>query len=99
MSDFKHLLGSEAKSKVTGFKGIIIARSECLYGCNRYLIQPKIDQEGKQPEPYYHDEEDIEITGKGISEDCAKNKPAENPEKVPPGPPASKQATGASRKA
>lgn len=93
MTDFKHELGLEAKSKVTGFEGIIIARSECLYGCNRYLIQPKVTTEGKSPDAFYHDEEKIEIVGDGV---CVAVQGKTTKSKKT-GPPASLQPTGASK--
>lgn len=45
---FKHRLGLLAKSRTTGLKGIITSRSENLYGCNRYYIQPKYNKDMKQ---------------------------------------------------
>jgi hypothetical protein len=38
---FSFANGVEVKSKSLDVSGIIIARSEHLYGCNRYLIQLK----------------------------------------------------------
>ena len=56
---FKHKLGEKAKSKVTGLTGIIINRSESLYGCNRYYVQPKVDKDMKTPDGWWVDEEEI----------------------------------------
>ena len=56
---FKYELGVVAESKVYGLSGTITARSENLYGCNRYYIQPKVDKEGKMRDGYWLDEEDI----------------------------------------
>lgn len=67
MSVFKHDLGLQAVAKVTGLKGIITSRSECLYGCNRYYIQPKADKDNKIPDGWWNDEDDIEIVGKGVT--------------------------------
>lgn len=58
---FKHDLGSKAKSKTTQLTGVITIRSECLYGCNRYLIQPPVNADSKLPDSYWVDEDDIEI--------------------------------------
>ena len=66
MSYFKHDLGRKAKSKVSGMQGIITQRSECLYGCNRYVLQPKADKDGKIADAYAFDEDDIEVTGEGV---------------------------------
>lgn len=63
---FKHDLGVEVETKVSKFKGIIISRSECLYGCNRYYIQPKTTKDMKVPEGWWIDEDDITVKGKGV---------------------------------
>lgn len=38
----KHFdLGDEVKDDITGFSGIIIARTDWINGCQRYTVQPK----------------------------------------------------------
>lgn len=64
---FKHSLGSEAESKVTKLRGILTSRSENLYGCNRYYIQPSANAEGKIPDGWWVDEDDITIVGRGLA--------------------------------
>jgi len=59
---FKHELGSQAKSITRGFKGNIGSRSECLYGCNRYLIEPIAKKDGTLSESYWFDEDDVLVT-------------------------------------
>lgn len=56
---FKFELGITAESKVYGLKGTVVNRSESLYGCNRYYIQPRIDKDGKLVDGAWFDEEDI----------------------------------------
>lgn len=63
---FKHELGKKAKDIVTGFEGIITSRSEFLTGCNRYGITPKIGTDGKPIDAQWFDENQIELTGKGV---------------------------------
>lgn len=63
---FKIELGKEVKAIVTGFTGIVMSRSECLYGCNRYHIQPKVGTDGKIIDGYWFDEDDIEVVGDGV---------------------------------
>lgn len=58
---FKYELGSIAKDKVTGYKGMIIARTEWLYGCRRYQIQSAELDKGKPVDPIGLDEEAVEI--------------------------------------
>jgi hypothetical protein len=64
---FKHELGKKACSKVTKLTGILTSRSENLYGCNRYLIQPAADKDQKIAEAWWVDEDDIKILGPGVS--------------------------------
>lgn len=64
---FKHELGKEVETKVTGLKGIITSRSECLYGCNRYYIEPKVDKDMKKPDGWWVDEDDITVKGLGVT--------------------------------
>lgn len=60
-------LGVEAKDKITGFKGIITGRCQYLFGCDQYLITPKVDKTGSKPEGHWMDEGRIEIIGEGIN--------------------------------
>jgi len=58
---FKHELGSKVKSRCVGVIGIVQSRSENLYGCNRYFIQPPAGEDMKVPDGYWFDEEDLEF--------------------------------------
>lgn len=64
---FKHELGKEAKAKVTRLTGILTARSENLYGCNRYFIQPPVGADQKVADGWWVDEDDVEVVGDGVS--------------------------------
>lgn len=55
-------LGDEVKDKVSGFRGVAIARHIYLQGCNRISVQPKTDKEGKLPEAVTFDEPLLEVT-------------------------------------
>jgi hypothetical protein len=81
---FKHKLGILARCRVTGLRGIIIARSENLNMCNRYLIQPRINKDGEVPESYWIDEDDLIKDGVGVSNEL-------NKKEDPPGGPMSKK--------
>ena len=63
---FKHELGLGIETKVSQLKGIITSRSECLYGCNRYFIQPKVDKDMKAVDGWWVDEDDIVVKNKGV---------------------------------
>jgi len=58
---FKYKLGEKARDKVTGLEGILVSRCENLNGCLRYTIQPKVDKEGKYPESFWFDQDQIEL--------------------------------------
>ena len=58
---FKHTLGSKAKSRTNGLTGILMSRSENLYGCNRYYVQPAVNADSKVPDGWWMDEGDIVI--------------------------------------
>lgn len=66
-TNFKFNNGDKAKSKITGFKGMITARADHLYGCNRYSLQPPI-KEGAMQDSYWHDEDELTITKKKVLE-------------------------------
>jgi hypothetical protein len=69
---FKHKLGIEIESRVSKLRGIVTARSEHLYGCNRYLVNPQVGADGKIPDSWWVDEDDITILGPGLSEEVKK---------------------------
>lgn len=75
---FKLTLGIEAQSRSTKVKGIIMSRCECLYGGNRYAIQPPVGADNKLPEQFWFDEDDLEKTGDGVSA-SRKEKPTGGP--------------------
>lgn len=59
---FQHQLGDKVKDKVTGYEGIVIARSEYLNGCIRYGVQrDKLTKEGKPQESEWFDEKQLAI--------------------------------------
>jgi hypothetical protein len=64
---FKHTLGVEVESRVAKIKGIITSRSENLYGCNRYFVQPPAGKDGKYADGYWTDEDDLIVKGKGVT--------------------------------
>lgn len=59
---FKYGLGSTARDKITGYEGLIIARTEWLYGCHRYILQAqKLDDKGNPIAPHHVDQDAIEL--------------------------------------
>lgn len=62
MHNFKFDNGSKANSKITGFKGMITARADHLYGCNRYFLTPSVNKEGALVDGYWFDEDELIVT-------------------------------------
>ena len=65
-------LGKEARDKVTGFEGIIVAKGIFLFGCNTYTLAPKA-RDGEVKESRTFDEGRIEILGPGITAEEVKS--------------------------
>lgn len=58
-------LGDKVKDKVTGFKGIAIARTEWLNGCSRITVQPDRLDGGKVPDSQTFDEPQLTVLKAG----------------------------------
>lgn len=63
---FKHELGTKVRDRITGFKGIVIGRTEWLYGCRRYTVQATELKDGKPVEGMGFDEDALEPLDAGI---------------------------------
>ena len=59
-------LGKLGRDKVTGFEGIITAKTRHLCGCDSYYLTPKA-KDGETKESRGFDAGRIEIIGEGIS--------------------------------
>lgn len=55
-------LGRKVKDVVTGVTGVVVARTEWLYGCVRITFQPQL-KEGKMPDTITLDEQQLEDLG------------------------------------
>lgn len=49
-------LGQTVEDTVSGFKGVVIARTEWLNGCTRICVQPKVNEKGELPDAKDFDE-------------------------------------------
>jgi len=57
--------GSQVKDIYTGYEGIVMARTEYLYGCTQVLIVPlDLDKDGKRLSGEWFDEQRIETIKK-----------------------------------
>lgn len=54
-------LGDLVKCMVTGFKGIVIGKSEFLHGCTRVGIQAPVGKDGKITEAQWIDEPQCKV--------------------------------------
>ncbi len=63
----KYRLGEELKDIVTGFKGVVMGRTEYLTGCNHYGLAPqKIKADGTVADWTWFDESRLASTGKNL---------------------------------
>lgn len=54
-------LGDRVRDRYTGFQGILVARTEWLYGCTRVGIECSDLKDGKPIEPQWFDEQRVEL--------------------------------------
>lgn len=59
MSIFKYGLLDTVEDRITGYKGVITARTEWSNGCIRYTVQAHGTKDGKTIEPVYVGEQDV----------------------------------------
>lgn len=63
---FKFDLGDQVIDVFTNFKGIIESRIQHLNGCIQYMVQPKVDKDGKMPDGFQIDEQNLKLIKKSI---------------------------------
>lgn len=59
-------MGMEVRDKVTGFKGIVTSIAKYLSGCDRVLISPPVDKEGKIMDSEHFDITEVEFVANGL---------------------------------
>lgn len=58
--------GDKVVDTITGFKGLVVARTDWLYGCVRISVQSsKCNKEGIPSEPVAFDEAQLKLISKG----------------------------------
>ena len=82
MPIFKYENGDQVKDIVTGFKGVIIARSEWMNRCVRYAVRPREMYEGKPIEDRWFDEDQI-VPQKGTKNLAPQTSPSGGPKPAP----------------
>ncbi len=57
-------LGTKVRERVSGFEGVVVARTTWLTGCDRYTVQPSgLDKAGKPFETCTFDEPQLIVLG------------------------------------
>lgn len=69
-------LGDIVKDKITGFEGVVVARTDWLNGCVRMVVQTKKLKDGAPLEPQTFDVEQLELVKSAAH---PKGKPAGGP--------------------
>jgi hypothetical protein len=54
---YKHDLGLQVRDSITGFVGAITGRTDYISGCAQYLVQPRVDKDGKFVDAKWFDED------------------------------------------
>lgn len=67
--EFKYKIGARLRDIVTGFEGVVVARTQYLTGCNRYSLQnQELDKDGKPKDWQAFDENQLdEVKDKDIA--------------------------------
>lgn len=77
--DFKFGLGSEVKDAITGFKGVVVYRSQWIHGCNVYGVMPRELKDGSPMKREQFDEPQLELVEEKVIEE---SRHTGGPEKV-----------------
>lgn len=60
-------LGVQVKDKITGMTGIVVGRTQYLYGCNVYGVTPQVLENGKRLDTEWFDEGRLEVISSGVN--------------------------------
>lgn len=58
--------GVVAQDKISGFVGMITAKTSYITGCDRYFLTPRVDKDGKYVEGKYFDEGTLCVIADGL---------------------------------
>ena len=73
-------IGDVARDTITSFEGFVIARTDWLNGCSRFLLQPRGLREGKIIEAEWFDDTQLEIVeSKDLKRDVSTGGPRPDP--------------------
>jgi hypothetical protein len=65
-SAFRFGLGDKVKDRITGMAGIVVSRSEHLFGCERYWVEPQDMKDGKPVEGRWFDQDSLVLVKAGV---------------------------------
>lgn len=54
-------VGDEVRDTITGFSGVVVCRSEWMFGCVRITVQPRELKDGKPVDYVSFDEDQLEV--------------------------------------
>lgn len=81
---FKFELGARVKDVVTGFEGVVMARTEFLNKCIRYGVQSSsLDKDGRVMSNEHFDEEQLVAAGEPVQLPVHKTKRTGGPHDAP----------------
>ncbi len=56
--------GDKVRDMISGLEGIVVGETTYLNGCVRFIVQPKINKDGKVPDSEWVDSQQIKILEK-----------------------------------
>lgn len=59
-------LGDRVKDAISGVTGIVIGKTDWLYGCRRITVQPETDKDGKPTDAFAIDEPQAVLVQAGV---------------------------------
>ena len=66
--NFKFNIGDKVKDTITGFQGIITARTQWLNNCNTYNVQSQELKDGQPTDRVFFDEPQLELVESDVYE-------------------------------
>lgn len=60
-------LGKEVRDIISGCTGIACSHIEYLNGCEQIGIRPRVGADGKFPDAFYADVDNVEVIGDGVA--------------------------------
>ena len=78
MTEWKFYFRDKVKDTITGFTGLVTARTEYLNGCIRYAVEaPKLNEKGERQD-IWEDEERLELVKKAATSKKSAERPGGN---------------------